>query len=315
MSDTFLLSIVVPVYNEEKNIKPFIERMRAVCKSANCQYEMIFSLDPCSDNTEQEIKSYINTDPGIKLIKFSRRFGQPTATKAAIDYCTGDACVVIDVDLQDPPELIEQMVEKWREGYHVVYAQRITREGETWVKRVVSYFGYWLINSISNLSIPRNTGDFRLMDKTVVSELKKMTEPDPFLRGIVAYVGFSQYAIKYNRDARLHGKGNYNRWLGSLTIGFNGIIGFSKYPLHFIAIMGFTISFFSFLLAAIYIVLKLLGFPILWGNPTLVILISTLGGLQMLSLGIMGQYMARTFEITLKRQSYIVEESIGFQPG
>jgi len=311
MKTSYKLSIVIPVYNEAGNIKPLTDRLKAVVGKLSCKYEIIFVLDPCADNTEQLILDLHKNDNAIKLLRMSRRFGQPACTMAGLHYASGDACVVIDADLQDPPELIGDMVRKWQDGYDVVYAQRISRKGETLIKRIVSYCGYWLINKISDVKIPRNTGDFRLMSKRVVEELRKLREHDGFLRGLVAYVGFRQIGILYNRDERLKGKGNYNKLFGSLRIGFNGVLGFSKYPLHLISILGLVISSLSFLLGIIYLLLKLLQVDIKWGNPTLVILVSFLSGIQLLSLGIMGQYFARIYDEVQKRPVFIIDKAVG----
>ena len=183
------VSIVVPVYREESNIKPFLKRVEALIEKLHLPYEIIFCLDPSPDNTEQVIQDEIKSNRNIRLIMFSRRFGQPAATMAGIHSSKGDVCVVIDVDLQDPPELIEQMLEKWREGFKVVYAKRRSRKGETFIKEWISHFGYRVINSISDVQIPKDTGDFRLMDKRIVEELKKLNETHGFLRGLVAFVG------------------------------------------------------------------------------------------------------------------------------
>lgn len=311
-NDSFLLSVVVPAYNESKNIPILLERLKKLFVDNSIKYEIIFCLDPSTDDSAEIISKAAKEDSSIKLLHFSRRFGQPAATMAGIQYMKGDAGVVIDADLQDPPELIIDMVEKWKEGFEVVYAQRTSRDGETLIKRVVSWLGYWLINKITNVKIPRNTGDFRLLDRVVIDELKKLDDQDGFLRGLVAYVGFSQAAIPYKRHSRFEGQGNYNRYLGSLKIGLNGIIGFSRYPLHVISIVGLMISVASFLLGLTYIIFRIFHFEITWGNPTLVILLSFYSGVQLLSLGIMGQYVARIYDTTLKRPQFIVKDQIGF---
>ncbi len=314
MTENYKLSIVVPVYKEENNVLPFYARMKGVLDGLGCDYEIIFTLDPSPDRTEEIIRSLHEKDSRVKLLKMSRRFGQPACTMAGIHYCTGDACVVIDVDLQDPPELIKGMVAKWRnEGYHVVYAQRSSRQGETLIKRFVAFIGYKLINNIAEVEIPRNTGDFRLMSRPVLKQLKKLKEHDNFLRGLVAYVGFKQTGILYKRDERHSGKGNYNRLFGSIRIGANGFFGFSKYPLHLISILGVVISSLSFMLGFTYFVLKMLNVTILWGNPTLVILISFLSGIQLLSLGVFGEYFARVYDGIQRRPIFIVEDETGFE--
>lgn len=313
MNINYKLSIVVPVYNEGSNIRKFVDRLMVVLQDLCCDYEIIFVLDPSTDNTEQIILDLRRVYPAIKLLKMSRRFGQPACTMAGIHYAGGDACVVIDVDLQDPPELIKDMVKKWKEGYQVVYAQRISRKGETLIKKVISYLGYRLINRIADVKIPPNTGDFRLMSKQVIKHLRQLKEHDAFLRGLVAYVGFSQIGIAYHRDKRFAGKGNYNRLFGSMRIGLNGVFGFSKYPLHLISILGLIVSLFSFFFGMTYLFLKLLHFDIKWGNPTLVILISFLSGIQLMSLGIMGEYFARIYNEMQKRPVFIVDKAIGFE--
>ena len=187
-----LLSVVVPVFKEEANINPFLERLIPVLDEINLEYEVIFSMDPSSDGTEKIIITHLEQNSRIKLLKFSRRFGQAMSTLAGIEYSSGDAVVVIDVDLQDPPELMKTLVQKWREGYDVVMAQRRSRQGETWVKRLVSYLGYKLINRIADVKIPPNTGDFRLMSRRVVREIVRLKEMNGFLRGLSAVVGFKQ---------------------------------------------------------------------------------------------------------------------------
>src|SRR6202049_2056585 len=247
------LSVVVPVYKEAGNIKPFLMRTEAVMAKLGVRYEIIFALDPPPDETEAVILREIERNPAVKLILFSRRFGQPAATMAGILNCTGEKCVVIDVDLQDQPELIEQLYNKMAEGYEVVYAMRSSREGETPIKRAVSYFGYSVINRLSDVQIPRNTGDFRIMTRRVIEELRRLNESHGFLRGLVAYVGFKQAYVEYDRDERLAGAGNYNPLTGSLRIGLNGLIGFSSRPLQLMSIAGFVLAGLSFLLGGWYV--------------------------------------------------------------
>ncbi|MBF0314561.1 MAG: glycosyltransferase family 2 protein [Oligoflexia bacterium] len=309
------ISVVVPVYNEEENVPIFVSRIEKVFATIpKFDYEIIFSMDPSSDATEAVISKINQQNPRIKLIKFARRFGQPMATFAGIDYASGDAVVVIDVDLQDPPEVIPRLIKKWEDdAYDVVYAKRSSRKGETLLKRFVSFVGYYIIGKITTLKIPRDTGDFRLLDRRVVREIVRFKEQNPFLRGLTAYVGFKQGEVVYDRDERLSGEGKYNRFLGSLTIGLNGIFCFSHYPLHVISWVGIAISAASFLLALLYLILKLVAYPIKWGNPTLVILISFIGGMQLLSLGIIGQYLARIFDSAVARPLYIVDRLYGLE--
>jgi glycosyltransferase involved in cell wall biosynthesis len=307
----FSLSIVVPVYKEEGNIPEFLNRISGILSTITTEYEIVFCLDPSPDRTEELILLARQKDRRIKLMKFSRRFGQPMATLAGLQYSSGDAAIVMDVDLQDPPELIHEMVRKWQDGFDVVYAQRRTREGETWIKRVVAAAGYKLINQIAEVEIPPNTGDFRLLSRRVVDEINRLKECHGFLRGMVALVGFKQASVLFDRPPRFSGKGNYNRFLGSLRIGFNGIFCFSNRALGLSTQMGFIIAFSAFLVGLVYAVLKLFGFPFPLGNPTIVILVLFLGGIQLVSIGILGEYIGRIYEEVRQRPRFIVDQAFG----
>ncbi|PTY05651.1 glycosyl transferase [Opitutaceae bacterium EW11] len=309
-----LLSIVVPVYKEEKNIPEFLRRIRPLLSAITEDYELIFSLDPSPDRTEEVILEERAKDERIKLLRFSRRFGQPMATLAGLTYSTGDAVIVMDVDMQDPPELVGQMIEKWREGYDVVLPQRRQRTGEPWLKKLVARTGYNVINKIADVKIPPNTGDFRLMSRRVVAEVVKLKESHGFLRGMVAVVGFKQIIIPFDRPPRFAGETNYNRFLGSLRIGFNGIFCFSTYALTLSTQFGFFMAGLSFLIALVYLVMKLANFPFPLGNPTIVILVLFMGGIQLISVGILGEYIGRIYEEVRARPKFIVDRSEGFSP-
>ena len=308
-----LVSIVVPCLNEQDNVGPLYERVRATLNAAGVDWELIFSLDPCTDGTEAAIASLRATDGRVKMLRLSRRFGQPAATIAGLAAAGGDAVVVIDCDLQDPPELIGDLIAKWREGFDVVYAQRRTREGETLVKRVVAATGYKVIRRVAEVEIPPNTGDFRLMSRRVVDEVLRLGESHGFLRGLVAVVGFRQAAVQYDRDARTAGDAHYNRFLGSIRIGLNGIVGFSRYPLQVISMIGFIVFALAMVLTLTYLGLKIAGVDIAWGNPTLVIIISFFSGIQLLSLGVMGEYVGRIYDEVKRRPMYIVDTTEGFE--
>ncbi len=307
-----LLSLVVPVYKEEKNIPEFLRRLRPILAGVTEDYEIIFSLDPSPDRTEDVILEHRAKDQRIKLLKFSRRFGQPMATLAGLQYSRGDAVIVMDVDLQDPPDLVQTMVAKWREGFDVVLPQRRERTGEPWIKKLVAGTGYKVINKIADVRIPPNTGDFRLMSRRVVEEVVRLKESHGFLRGMVAVVGFKQCLIPFDRPARFAGETNYNRFIGSLRIGFNGIFCFSTYALTLSTMAGFAIAGASFLIALAYLGMKLAGFPFPIGNPTVVILILFLGGIQLISVGILGEYIGRIYEEVRSRPKYIVDRAEGF---
>ena len=295
------LSVVIPAYNEEATAGPAYERLRNVLDNLGLDdWEIIFSVDPSSDRTEEVILGLRDGDPRVKMLRFSRRFGQPAATLAGMAAASGNACVVIDCDLQDPPELIIDMLRLWREGFDVVYAQRRSRQGETLPKR------------IAEVDIPPNTGDFRLMSRRVVDHVVSLDEAHGFLRGLVALVGFKQTSVLYDRDPRAAGASKYNRFFGSLVIGMNGIISFSRYPLQLISLGGILLSGAAFLLAIGYFIAKIAGahFPI--GNPTIVILIALFSGIQLLSLGVMGEYVGRIYDEVKNRPKTIIESSYGF---
>jgi polyisoprenyl-phosphate glycosyltransferase len=305
-----LISVVVPVYREEHSIRSFVERTVAVLEQLG-SYELVFCLDPSPDRTEAAILEEIARNPNIALLVFSRRFGQPAATMAGILNCRGRWCVVIDVDLQDPPEIIAGLLQKAQEGFDVVTARRHSRLGETLVKRVVSRLGYQLINEISTVPIPPNTGDFRILSRRVIEELRGLSESHGFLRGLVSLVGFPQAALAYERAARHAGEGKYNPLLGSLKIGFNGIFGFSTVPLQLMMWAGFAIALVSAIAVCVMAVLKLwfkYDYPL--GIPTITILILFMGGVQLASVGVLGEYVGRIYDEVRQRPMYIVDRAV-----
>jgi dolichol-phosphate mannosyltransferase len=307
------ISVVVPVYKEQDSIRPFLARMEPVLAAIGGGYEIIFALDPSPDRTEEVILEEIARNGQIKLLVFSRRFGQPAATLAGIFSCTGETCAVIDVDLQDQPELIATMFAKLGEGYEVVYAKRRSRKGETLVKRLVSAFGYAVINRLSDVQIPRDTGDFRIMTRRVIAELQRLNESHGFLRGLVAYVGFKQASVEYDRDERHAGKGNYNRLTGSIKIGLNGLISFSSRPLQLMSIAGFILAGFSFLLGGWYVFQRLVGVDLTPGLSTTVLVVSFFSGIQLLGLGLMGEYIGRIYDEVKRRPMTIVDRKVNFE--
>jgi polyisoprenyl-phosphate glycosyltransferase len=308
--ETTKLSLIVPVYKEAENIKLFLARAESVLTKISITYEIIFCLDPSPDDTETVIQQEIERNSNIKLLVFSRRFGQPAATMAGILFCKGKTCVVIDVDLQDPPELIELLYHKLQEGFEVVYAKRKSRKGETILKRCISYFGYNVINKLSDVKIPRNTGDFRIMTRRVIEEIRGLNESHGFLRGLVAYVGFKQSFIEYDRDPRYAGKGNYSRITGSLKIGLNGLISFSSRPLQMMSIAGASIAGFSFMLGTWYVIQKFININLTPGLSTTILVVSFFSGVQLLCLGLMGEYVGRIYEEVKRRPMYIIDKVI-----
>jgi polyisoprenyl-phosphate glycosyltransferase len=308
--ETIGLSIIVPVYKEERNIIPFLDRIVPVLHDMQLSYEILFCLDPSPDNTEQVIREKIQCNSNIKLIKFSRRFGQPAATMAGILNCKGEAGVIIDVDLQDPPELIRSMYRKLQEGYDVVYATRRSRKGETLIKKSIAYLGYGLIAKLSETAIPRNTGDFRIITRRVIEQLRLLPESHGFLRGLVAFVGFSQAAIEFDREARLHGVSNYNRFIGAMKLAINGLVSFSTRPLQIMSIIGFFTAIFGFLLGAFYVLQKLVGVNLTPGLSITILAITFFSGVQLFFLGLMGEYIGRIYDEVKRRPLYIIDKIV-----
>jgi dolichol-phosphate mannosyltransferase len=308
--DPPLISIIVPVYREERSIGPFLARTVPVVERLG-SYEIVFCLDPSPDRTETVIREEIARNPRLGMLVFSRRFGQPAATMAGILNCRGRWCGVIDVDLQDPPEVIEKLYQKALEGFDVVTARRASREGETLVKKVVSELGYKFISDVADVPIPRNTGDFRLMSRRVVEELRGLNESHGFLRGLVSLVGFAQGEVLYERDVRHAGTGNYNRYLGSLKIGINGVIGFSTIPLQIMMWTGFGIAFVSAFAIFVVIFLKIWqGDQYPMGIPTVTVLVLFIGGVQLAAIGVLGEYIGRIYEEVRRRPLYIVDQAV-----
>jgi polyisoprenyl-phosphate glycosyltransferase len=306
---TPLISLVVPVYKEASNIRPFLTRTEPILERLG-PYEIIFCLDPSPDNTEESIRIEIARNPRVSLLVFSRRFGQPAATLAGILNCRGAWCVAIDVDLQDPPEVIEQLLRKAQDGYDVVTARRLSREGETWVRTLFASTFYRLVNSIAVVPIPRNTGDFRIISRRVIEELRGFPESHGFLRGLVSLVGFPQSEVTYARVARHAGTSNYNRF-GSLKIGFNGIFGFSTVPLQVMMWGGFIIAALSAVAILIVVTLKILkgnAYPL--GTPTITVLVLFIGGVQLAAVGVLGEYIGRIYDEVRRRPLYIVQTAV-----
>ena len=307
------LSIVVPVYNEEKNIDSFLKRTISTLDKINLKYEVVFVLDPSTDKTEEIILEKIQQNKNIRLILLSRRFGQPAATMAGIHNISGDLCVIIDADLQDPPEIIYEMYNKILEGNDVVYAKRVKRKGETFFKKIISKLGYKIIEKISEVKIPRDTGDYRIITKKIIDKLKDLKETNAFLRGLVAFVGYKQTFVEYERDERKDGKSKYNKYFGSLKIAFNGIVGFSSKPLFLMSITGFVFAIISFLIGIYYIFQKITNPLITPGLSSTILIITFFAGIQLLGLGLLGEYIGRIYDEVKNRPNFIIDKKYNFE--
>lgn len=305
------LSVIVPVYNEEQNLPEYFRRVLPVIESITANYEVIFVLDPCRDRTEEIIRAKAEESPEIKIIKFSRRFGQAMAILAGCQYSTGDAVIVMDVDLQDPPELIPEMWREYQAGHDVVMLQRRAREGETWIRRTLAHWGYAMINRIAEVEIPRNVGEFRLMSRRVVHELNRLKECHGFLRGLVAFIGFRQKLIQFDRPARHAGTTKYSALIPNLRNGLHGLVCFSSFLLKLSTTFGLLAAAGSFILAFTYAVVQILERPFPMGNPTIVILGLFIGGIQLICLGIMGEYVSRIYEEVRERPKFIIDYALG----
>ena len=307
------ISVIVPVFNESENIDGFLERITKVLEKTTNEYEIIFVLDPSEDDTEQRIKSKLAENPRIKLIKFSRRFGQPAATLAGIKNSSYEKIVFIDVDLQDPPELIVEMYENSKKGFETILAKRRKKKGENPIRKFISNIGYYLISKLSDTNIPMNVGEYRMISRRVANEIIELEEKEFFLRGINSFIGFSQKILEFDREPRSKGETKYNKFPGSLRIGLNGIFSFSTKPLHFITILS-TISFiFSLTIFVLYLLLtalKLFVFKYQFFIITLILLVSSL---IFFSLGIISEYLARIIPDIKKRPTYIIEDKFNFK--
>jgi glycosyltransferase involved in cell wall biosynthesis len=303
-----VISAIVPVFREEKSIRLFLERLEPILEAIG-SYEILFCYDPSPDRTKEVILEEILRNPRIRLLAFSRRFGQPAAVMAGLHHCIGKSCVIVDVDLQDPPELITELYRKLGEGHDVVLAKRRKRnESEPLIRRLMSFVGYRVINALSNVEIPKDTGEFRIMNRRVIDELCKLKEGHGFLRGLVAFVGFNQTFVEFDRQERVAGDSNYPRYFGSVKIGLNGIIGFSTALLTGTLFAGIAIAAAA-LLIGVYVVIMKFGFhedyPL--GFPTITLLVALLGGVQLVAIGILGEYVGRVYEEVKGRPLYIVD--------
>lgn len=306
----FSLSVVVPAYNEALNIAPFYARTSAVLEKLTPNWEILFVNDGSSDGTLAAMRVLRGRDQRVKFINLSRNFGKEIALTAGLDFATGDAVIPIDVDLQDPPELIPEMVSLWRDGNDVVYAVRTRREGESWLKKTSAGLFYRFINRVSNIEIPRNTGDFRLLDKRVLAVLAGMRERNRFMKGLFSWVGFRQASLPYTRQPRAHGASKFNLWkLWNFAI--EGITGFSNVPLQIASYLGVMASLFAFCYAAVILGKTLLLGADVPGYPSIMVTILFLGGVQLLFIGIIGEYLGRIYNEVKGRPLYVIESQEG----
>ncbi|MBN1234252.1 MAG: glycosyltransferase family 2 protein [Candidatus Coatesbacteria bacterium] len=305
-----LHSLVFPVYNEEGNLNELYEKTTSIIDSLDeYEFEMIFVNDGSFDRTLEMLKEYASKDNRIKIISFSRNFGHQTAITAGIDASQGLTAIILDSDLQDPPSLIPKMIEKWKEGYNVVYAKRLRRKGESFFKLITAKLFYRMLYLVTRINIPLDTGDFRLIDRYVIDCLRQLPERNRYIRGLVTWIGFRQTGVEYERDQRHWGKTKYP-FGKMMKLALDGISSFSVLPLKLASYFGFAMAFFSLVYILYIFYVKFFAKGLVQGWTSTVILISLFGGIQLICLGIIGEYIARIFDESKKRPLYIIKEVV-----
>jgi dolichol-phosphate mannosyltransferase len=306
MDPTF--SIIAPIYNEFENLPELYRRVKEVMDSTSEPWELLLVDDGSRDNSAERIRELARQDPRLKPVIFARNFGHQLAVTAGLDYARGQAVVIIDADLQDPPEVILDLIAKWREGYEVVYATRTAREGETWFKLFTASLFYRLIARITDVDIPPDTGDFRLLDRKVVEVMKQMRERHRFLRGMSVWVGFRQTGVEYKRAARFAGETKYP-FKKMLKFANDAITGYSYVPLQMATYLGFLAAGLATIAIPVVIILRLAGVHAFEGQASTLIAVLFLGGVQLISLGILGEYIGRIYDEAKGRPLYIVRDA------
>lgn len=305
-----LLSVVVPAYNESLVLGEFHQRMTTVMRATGMDYEIIYVDDGSTDNTAAVLNYLRSDDEAVAVIELSRNFGKEVALSAGLDHASGDAVIIIDADLQDPPELIDEFLREWRNGYDIVYGRRAEREGESWLKITTAKWFYRVINRLSDVEIPRDAGDFRLISRRALDALLSLRESHRYMKGLYAWVGFPQKEILYSRQARVAGASKWNYWR-LWNFALEGITSFSDVPLKMSTYLGIATSSAAFLYG-FYFLLRtmILGNPVP-GYPSLILVVLFLGGVQLICLGIIGEYLARTYNESKSRALYFVK---GYHP-
>jgi dolichol-phosphate mannosyltransferase len=302
------ISVVAPIYNELENLPELHKRVSQVLSATRRTWELILVDDGSSDGSTDRIRELAKKDKHVRPVIFARNFGHQIAVTAGLDYSRGEAVVIIDADLQDPPELIPELIAKWKEGYEVVFAVRAEREGETWFKKLTASLFYRIIFRITDVRIPLDTGDFRLLDRKVVEVMGSMRERHRFLRGMAAWVGFRQIGVPYKRAARYAGVTKYP-FKKMLKLALNAITGFSYFPLQLATYFGFGSAGLAILAIPIVAVLRVTGSQFFLGQATTLIAVLFLGGVQLISLGVLGEYLGRIYDEVKGRPLYIVRQA------
>ncbi len=305
------LSLVVPIHNEAAGLDEFFTRTLAVLEKLGLRWEIVCVNDGSTDASLERLLEFHRRLPAIKIVSLSRNFGKDVALSAGLDYASGAAVVPIDADLQDPPELIERMVAKWREGFDMVYAVRNRRDGDSWLKRQTARYFYRIFDRITDIPAPRDTGDFRLLDRRVVDVLARLPERTRFMKGLFAWVGFRHAAILYDREPRRAGDTKWGYWR-LWNFALDAITSFSSLPLKIWSYLGLVISIFAFLYAMFLAGLKIVRGIDVPGYASLMVAVLFFGGVQLISLGIIGEYLARMYNEVKGRPLYLVRDAWGF---
>lgn len=302
------ISILIPAYNEQEVLDHLYERLSKLAgETPGYSFEFLFVNDGSRDRTLEIIKKYATKDPRVAYVNLSRNFGKETAMIAGLDHVTGDATVIIDADLQDPPELIPKMIAYWEDGFDDVYARRSSRDGETWLKKATSMAFYRVLQKSTRIPIQQDTGDFRLLDRRCVEALRQIRESQRYTKGMFSWIGYKKKEITYERDPRAAGESKWN-YFQLVNLAIEGIVSFTTSPLRFSTYAGMIVSLLAFLYMLYLVIRTLLGGTDLAGYPSMMAVILFLGGVQLLSLGIIGEYIGRIFNETKNRPLYFVEE-------
>ncbi len=302
------LTVIIPIYNEEINISILYDRLKKVVSDISVSHEFIFINDGSWDNSMKLIRELVEMDSAVRFINFSRNFGHQIAVTAGIDASKGNAVVIIDADLQDPPEVITEMYHKMQEGFQVVYARRKSRAGESFFKKFTAKLFYRILAKITSIKIPVDTGDFRIMDRKIVDVLKDMPEQQKYLRGQIAWVGFKQTYVLYDRDERFAGETGYT-YKKMIRLALDGITSFSNLPLKFATMTGFFVSGITFLLSLYALYARFISKDYVPGWTSLILAVLFIGGVQLISIGIIGEYMSRMSANVRKRPLYVVDDT------
>ncbi|CAH6822712.1 glycosyl transferase family 2 [Vibrio sp. HI00D65] len=304
-----LLSIIVPFYNEQEVLEEFHSRLTKVLDSLPITSEIVYVDDGSKDNSLDVVSSFTSINSSISVIGLSRNFGKESAMSAGLEHCRGQAVILLDADLQDPPELIPQMIAKWREGYDVVNMQRRQRDGETWFKKFSAASFYKVMNAAAKIDVPENVGDFRLLSREVVDHINQLPERNRYMKGIFSWPGFRQATIQFNRDARFCGETKWN-YLKLIGLAMDGITSFSIRPLRIATAVGGLVALSAFIYGMVIVFKTMMFGEPITGYPSMMVVQLALGGIQLLSIGLMGEYIGRIFIETKNRPLYLIQSVV-----